>query len=101
MRPFLRVLFLRVLFLRVLFLRVTSLLRRLTALSSLPSFLPVADSTEGLLFQPVNCYIEEEAALQVAVVLQVRLLPPPKSTPAKSLVVNKQSAKIRSLMKLR
>jgi hypothetical protein len=46
-RPFLRVLFLRVLSLRVLFLRVASLSRRLTALSSLPSFLPIANSMEG------------------------------------------------------
>ena len=39
--------FLRVLFLRVLFLRVASFSRRLTALSSLPSFIPVTNSMEG------------------------------------------------------
>ena len=46
-RPFLRVLFLYVLFLRVLFLRIASFLRRLTALSLLPLFLPVVNLIEG------------------------------------------------------
>jgi hypothetical protein len=42
-----------------------------------------------LLFQPVDCYVEEEeAALQVVVVLWVRLLPPLKSALARALVVN-------------
>ena len=39
----------RRLFLRVLFLRVASFLRRLTALSLLPLFLPIASSMEGFI----------------------------------------------------
>ena len=54
------------------------------------------------LFQPVNHYIEEEeAALQVVVVLRARLLPPLKSAPARALVVNEQNAKRRSRIRLR
>ena len=82
------------------FLRVASFSRRLIALSSLPSFLPIVNSMEAFVYSPVDRCVEE-AALQVAVILRVRLLPPLKSAPTRALVVNEQSAERQSRKKLR